>query len=191
MGDPEQDSDNRPKGSRGSLTDAGSGSFQAPILREVLRPGLRLVFCGSAPGKRSALLSEYYAGPGNRFWPTLAEIGLTPKQLSPSEFELLLTYGIGLTDLVVHEAGNDADITFSDAARERLEATILAYAPAYVCFNGKRSAKEYLQERSVHYGLQSRRIGTTQLFVAPSTSGAARRSWDLSPWQELASLVRR
>lgn len=135
-------------------------------------------------------MSEYYAGPGNRFWPTLSEIGLTPHQLAPKEFEALLTFGIGLTDLVVHEAGNDHAINFDNAARERLEATILRYHPGFVCFNGKRSAKEFLQERSLYYGLQSRRIGATQLFVAPSTSGAARRSWDLGPWQELATLVR-
>jgi len=176
---------------RGFLNEPSLGDpLPSPILREVLRPGLRLVFCGSAPGKRSAALSEYYAGLGNRFWPTLSEIGLTPRQLSPSEFEILLTFGIGLTDLVVHEAGNDDAITFDNSARQRLEATILRYQPAYVCFNGKRSAKEFLQERAIYYGLQSRRVGAAQLFVAPSTSGAARRSWDLRPWQELASLVR-
>jgi TDG/mug DNA glycosylase family protein len=100
-----------------------------------------------------------------------------------------LTFGIGLTDLVAHEAGNDDAITFDSAARERLEVTILKYQPSFMCFNGKRSAKEFLQVRSLYYGLQSRRIGATQLFVAPSTSGAASRSWDLSPWQQLASLV--
>ena len=159
------------------------------ILREVLRPGLRLVFCGSAPGKRSAELSEYYAGPGNRFWQTLAEVGLTPQQLSPSDYETLLTVGIGLTDLIVHQSGNDDVITFDPAARERLTATIMKHQPYYLCFNGKRAAKEFLAARSVYYGLQSQRIGMTRLFVAPSTSGAARTSWDLSPWRELARLV--
>ena len=166
-----------------------SDSLPPPVLREVLRPGLRLVFCGSAPGKRSAEVSEYYAGPGNRFWPTLAEVGLTPTQLSPSEYESLLALGIGLTDLVVHESGNDAAITFDNAARERLRATILKFQPAYVCFNGKRSAKEFLRARSIYYGLQPERVGATQLFVAPSTSGAARRSWDLAPWRQLAELA--
>ena len=160
-----------------------------PILREMLRPGLRLVFCGSAPGERSARLSEYYAGPGNRFWRTLADVGLTPQQLSPSDYETLLTIGIGLTDLIVHQAGNDDVIAFDPAARDRLRATILKHQPRYLCFNGKRAAKEFLGERSVYYGLQSTCIGATQLFVAPSTSGAARRSWDVNPWQELARLV--
>ena len=160
-----------------------------PILREVLRPGLRLVFCGSAPGKRSALLSEYYAGPGNRFWLTLAEIGLTPRQLSPSDYETLLTVGIGLTDLIVHQSGNDDVIAFDSLAQERLTASIMKYQPSYLCFNGKRAAKEFLGAHSVHYGLQSDPIGATQLFVAPSTSGAARRAWDVSPWRELARLV--
>lgn len=160
-----------------------------PILREILEPGLRLVFCGSAPGERSAHLSEYYAGPGNRFWRTLAEVGLTPRQLAPSDDHTLLTVGIGLTDLIVHQSGNDTDITFDAAARARLRALIMQYQLCYLCFNGKRAAKEFLRESSLDYGLQSASIGATQLFVAPSTSGAARRFWDVSPWQKLARLV--
>src|SRR3546814_13773735 len=55
---------------------------RAPVLPDVLAPGLRLVFCGSAAGRKSAELGAYYAGPGNKFWPTLYEIGLTPRHRS-------------------------------------------------------------------------------------------------------------
>ena len=43
----------------------------AAILPDVLEPGLRVVFCGTAAGKASARAGAYYAGPGNAFWPTL------------------------------------------------------------------------------------------------------------------------
>src|SRR3546814_6083057 len=56
---------------------------RAPVLPDVLAPGLRLVFCGSAAGRKSAELGAYYAGPGNKFWPTLYEIGLTPRHFRP------------------------------------------------------------------------------------------------------------
>ena len=36
------------------------------------------------------------------------------------------------------------------------------------------------------FGVQVERIGATQLFVAPSTSGAANAFWDVEIWHELA-----
>ena len=59
---------------------------------DVLRPGLRLVICGSAAGAVSAARGAYYAGPGNKFWRILAEVGLTPRRLEPSEFRMLAEY---------------------------------------------------------------------------------------------------
>ena len=60
---------------------------------------MRVVFCGTAPGAASARTGAYYAGPGNRFWLTLPEVGLTPVLLRPAEFARLADFGIGLTDI--------------------------------------------------------------------------------------------
>jgi TDG/mug DNA glycosylase family protein len=38
-----------------------------PILPDVLMPGLKLVFCGTAAGTVSARRGQYYAHPQNRF----------------------------------------------------------------------------------------------------------------------------
>ncbi|HEU5143069.1 MAG TPA: uracil-DNA glycosylase family protein [Solirubrobacterales bacterium] len=48
------------------------------VLPDLVRPGLRVVFCGTAAGTASARAGAYYAGPGNRFWETLRVTGLTP-----------------------------------------------------------------------------------------------------------------
>ena len=69
------------------------------ILPDALAVGLDVVFCGSAAGTRSARADAYYAGPGNRFWPTLFSIGLMPEQIRPANFRHVVRYGIGLTDL--------------------------------------------------------------------------------------------
>jgi TDG/mug DNA glycosylase family protein len=45
------------------------------VLEDLLAPGLSIVFCGTGAGRRSAELKAYYAGRGNRFWPTLFESG--------------------------------------------------------------------------------------------------------------------
>jgi double-stranded uracil-DNA glycosylase len=160
------------------------------MLPDLLEPHLRLVVCGSAAGTASERAAAYYAGRGNRFWETLAAVGLTPRVLAPSEFRCLRDYGIGLTDLVKHQSGNDDMIRFDRHHGTTLSGTILQWQPAYLAFNGKRAAKEYLSAKTMRFGLLDQRIGETRLFVAPSTSGAARASWDVEVWRELAELVR-
>jgi TDG/mug DNA glycosylase family protein len=164
------------------------GGDELSMLEDVLAPGLKLVICGSAAGHRSARLGQYYAGSGNRFWRTLAEVGLTPRQLEPSEYRLLLSFGIGLTDLVKCQSGGDRDLDFSRAGRSELREKIVRLRPRVLCFNGKRAAQEFLLREDVPYGLQPASVEETRLFVAPSTSGAARGSWDRSAWRDLAGL---
>lgn len=53
------------------------------LLADLLRPGLASSFCGTAAGAASALRRAYYAGPGNGFWRTVHEVGLTPRLLQP------------------------------------------------------------------------------------------------------------
>ena len=77
------------------------------ILPDLLRPGLRLVFCGTAAGSVSAMRGHYYAHPQNRFWGILHEVGLTPRLLAPAEYPLLLDWGVGLTDLAKYVSGMD------------------------------------------------------------------------------------
>src|ERR1700724_1500949 len=83
---------------------------RAPALEKLpdqLQRHLRLVFVGTAAGQRSAELGQYYAHPGNRFWRTIHEIGLTPRRYQPPEFPALLALGIGFTDLCKTGAGMD------------------------------------------------------------------------------------
>jgi double-stranded uracil-DNA glycosylase len=160
------------------------------MLDDLLKPELTIVFCGTAAGLRSAALAQYYAGPGNQFWKVLAQVGLTPRQLLPHQYLLLSQYGIGLTDVVKGQAGNDSEITFQSNDGRELREKIARFQPRYLCFNGKRAAKAYFGTATVTYGIQPGTIGATKLFVAPSTSGAARGHWDVSVWRQLAVLAR-
>lgn len=157
-------------------------------LDDLLRPGLDLVVCGTAASSVSAQKGQYYAGPGNRFWAVLEETGLTPYLLRPSDFRSLLQYGIGLTDVVKNQAGMDIDIDFSGYGAT-LELRLRSFSPRFLCFNGKRAASEALGRKQVTYGMQSDRFGLTSLFVAPSTSAAARRWWNNQLWEQLADCV--
>jgi TDG/mug DNA glycosylase family protein len=141
---------------------------------------LAVVFCGSAVGSASARRGAYYAGPGNAFWPTLFEVGLTPRLLEPNEYRQVLDYGLGLTDLAKHVSGSDEVLSDRDFDRTGLRAKIVRYEPRILAFTSKRAAVEYLMCR-VQYGLLAETIGDTRLFVLPSPSGAARRFWDKGP----------
>jgi TDG/mug DNA glycosylase family protein len=157
----------------------------AGVLPDVLPPGLRLVFCGTAAGTASAKARAYYAGPGNAFWKTLHTTGLTPVQLAPAEFARLPEFGIGLTDICKVLHGSDEEVGTVEFDVGRLQAGIAEAEPAYLAFNGKNAARGAL-ERAVEFGPQEEQIGGAAVWVLPSTSGAARRFWDIGPWQELA-----
>ncbi len=159
------------------------------VLRDVLKPNLKVVFCGTAAADRSAQIGAYYAGRGNKFWSILHEIKLTPRQLEPHEFSLLPDYGIGLTDLAKFRHGADALLRASDFDRDRFSAKIEKYAPKVFAFNGKKAAQEFYGRR-VNYGRQPDRLGSTGVFVLPSTSGSACRYWEKSCWQQLAKFVK-
>lgn len=157
-----------------------------PILPDVLQPGLRLVFCGTAAGKRSAEEGAYYAHPGNVFWRALFQSGLTPRLLAPQEFPLLPGFGIGLTDLAKCHAGNDDELPGDAFDVPGLIAKIEHYAPAVLAFTSKHAARTALGHPA-SYGLQAQGFGSTQVFVLPSPSGQARGHWDLAHWLALAA----
>ena len=159
-------------------------------LPDLLERNLKIVFCGTAAGKTSDERQEYYAHIGNRFWHTLHMIGLTPRQLEPSQYGELLKYGMGLTDLVKSVAGNDRELSPDHFNCTGLRAKMEDYQPAIVAFTSKRAAKEFTGLKSVEYGHLLQRKGDTILFVLPSPSGNARRWWNEHYWQELANLYR-
>lgn len=157
------------------------------VLPDLLQPGLHLVFCGTAAGRRSAAERAYYAHPGNLFWRALLEAGLTPRLLAPAEFPRLPGYGIGLTDLAKHHSGNDNDLPRDAFDVPAMRARIKRHAPSLLAFTSKNAARAALGH-GVGYGLQVETIGTTRLFVLPSPSGQARGHWNIDPWLALGAL---
>jgi double-stranded uracil-DNA glycosylase len=162
-----------------------------PILPDVLESGLDLVFCGTAAGRRSAEARAYYAKPGNRFWPTLYAVGLTPRRLKPEEYRKLLRWRIGLTDVAKEHIGQDAEIDAALVDVAALYARLAAAAPAIVAFTSKNAASYALGRPTgrIPYGFQSETIGAARLFVLTSPSGAAGSNWSIEPWRALAMAV--
>jgi len=141
-------------------------------LPDYLRPGLKVVFVGFNPGERSARVGHYYAGRGNQFWNFLFEAGLVPERLRPEDDSRLLDFGVGVTDVVKRWSRSSNDLKGRDyrAGIPALEARLLKAAPLAVAFNGK-TAYERFCGRSVRLGLQREPLGSSRVFVLPSTSG--------------------
>ena len=156
------------------------------ILPDVLAPGLRVVFCGTAAGEVAARVGAPYAGPGNRFWWVLRDVGLTPRVLEPLEFRTLVEYGIGLTDVAKHAVGGDAVLKRADFDAAAVIEKMERFKPGVLAFVGKRAAREVLRRNPRGYGEQDVTIDETRVWVVPSTSGAARGFWDIAPWRALA-----
>jgi TDG/mug DNA glycosylase family protein len=162
------------------------------LVPDLLAPELKLVFCGTALGRKSAEARAYYANPTNLFWRALHEVGLTPEHLKPADYARLLEYGIGLTDLSKQHFGNDVELPDGAFDRSALREKVMLHRPAVLAFTSKTGASVFLDRPTGRIGLgeQVERVGETRLFVLPSPSGSARRYWDLAVWEELAAAVR-
>jgi double-stranded uracil-DNA glycosylase len=53
-------------------------------VRDVIAPGLHVLFCGINPGLYTAAVGHHFARPGNRFWKALYEAGFTKRLLHHS-----------------------------------------------------------------------------------------------------------
>lgn len=153
---------------------------------DVLDHGQKVIFCSI--GARSSQNGVYYGDSRNRFWTVLFRIGLIPQALSANDYRVLPNHGLGLTELGKYGKPDGSSNSEFDVAgfRNKIE----KYGPRAVAFNGKRAAQE-VYGYSVHYGRQPEPIGSSAVFVLPSTSGIARKYWNEWYWRELAEYVNR
>jgi double-stranded uracil-DNA glycosylase len=161
------------------------------MLPDVLSQNLDVVFVGTAAGKRSAMLGAYYAGRGNRFWQTLYEVGLTRRLYAPHEFRQLPAIGFGFTDLCKTQSGMDREIDQWD--RVGFAQRIRAASPHAIAFTSKKAGSIWLgmPTSRIQVGLQpSQADGFPSVFILASPSGAARGSWSIEPWRELAQWLK-
>ncbi len=145
----------------------------ASAVPDILAPGLRILFCGINPGRRSAAAGAHFANPRNDFWRLLHDSGLTPRLLEPAEQHTLPELGYGLTNAAYRTTKGSSELRRADfaGAAERLERIARELEPRIVAFVGKAAYEGAFREKPA-LGLQERTLGGTRLFVLPSTSPA-------------------
>jgi TDG/mug DNA glycosylase family protein len=160
-------------------------------LPDQLQENLQLVFVGTAASTRSADAGHYYAHPGNRFWRTIHQVGLTPRLYEPREFPALLELGIGFTDLCKSGAGMDRQALAFPVDIAAFREKIRRYRPNTIAFTSKKAASLFYGRptKAVTLGRQPPPEGFPEIFVLASPSGAASGSWSVQPWQELADWI--
>ncbi|HZO92022.1 MAG TPA: mismatch-specific DNA-glycosylase [Chthonomonadaceae bacterium] len=165
----------------------------APLLPDLLAPGLDVIFVGAAPSLSAAASGHYYAGPTNRFWLLLYQAGFTPRQFRAEEDGEVLRYGIGLTGLFKHIASSANHLLPppTETQRAHLREKLLAHAPGFVCFNGKDVYALATGRLCMDWGEQEERIGEARVYVVHSSSARA-DFWGrerLALYKELKELI--
>ncbi|MFJ8165273.1 G/U mismatch-specific DNA glycosylase [Streptomyces sp. NPDC096136] len=143
------------------------------VLPDVVAGGLRVLFCGINPGLLSAATGHHFARPGNRFWPVLHLSGFTPRLLAPAEQRELLSYGLGITNVVARATAR-ADELSAEEFREGgriLTAKVERLRPQWLAVVGITAYRTAFGEPKAVIGPQERSIGTTRVWALPNPSG--------------------
>ncbi len=141
---------------------------------DVIRPNLRILFCGINPGLYSGATGKHFARPGNRFWKALHGAGFTESLVGPWDGEALLAAGIGITNLVNRATATAAELSDAElrSGAARLEEVARQYRPAAVAVVGVSAYRTAFGRANATVGPQPERIGPSALWVLPNPSGA-------------------
>lgn len=161
---------------------------------DIIDYNLKILFIGFNPGLRSAETGHHFAGYSNRFWKLLHQSGLTPQQFRPEEDRLLLSLGLGITNIVARPSREASELTKEEygAGREELTRKLIVYHPRIACYEGIGVYREFAQRKAIACGKQSLNIVDGVIdFVVPSPSGKnpILFSKQLEYYQELKQMV--
>jgi TDG/mug DNA glycosylase family protein len=142
-------------------------------IRDLIAPGLEVLFVGINPGLYSGATGHHFARPGNRFWKALHGAGFTDRLYAPFEDRVLLDIGIGITNLVARTTPGADELT-GDELREgarTLQRKVRRYRPRAVAFVGIGAYRTAFGMPRAAVGRQDETIGGALVWVLPNPSG--------------------
>jgi double-stranded uracil-DNA glycosylase len=146
---------------------------EGKTVRDVIAPGLQVLFCGINPGLYTAAVGHHFARPGNRFWKALYEAGFTERLLSPFDERELLQMRYGVTN-VVRRATAVADSLTKEEVIEggrQLARKVRRYQPRILAVLGMGAYRLAFAQPHATVGPQPLTIANTLLWVLPNPSG--------------------
>ena len=140
---------------------------------DVIGPNLSVLFCGINPGLYTAWSGHHFAGPSNRFWPTLHRAGFTRRLLRPAEEHELLQDGYGITNLASRATATAAELSDEELKEggRKLAAKLRRYKPRCLAVLGIGAYRTAFGHPKAALGEQPDRIGDTRVWVLPNPSG--------------------
>ncbi len=153
---------------------AGGAVGRGGELRDVLAPGLRVLFVGINPSLESARVGHHFAGPGNPFWRLLHAAGFTPELLRPSDDRRLPEFGFGITNLCPRATRTAAELTRREYERGvgELVRKVEATRPTTVALVGVTLARIVLPgSAEAGPGPRLSSFAGERVFVLPNPSG--------------------
>jgi double-stranded uracil-DNA glycosylase len=147
------------------------------VATDLLKPDLKLLFCGYNPSLVSGRSGYHYAHPGNRFWRVLFAAGITDRLYKPEEDARLLNLGIGFTNLCPRPTRRADELNREEirAGAAALRAKLERFKPRAVAYTGISVYKWYRATSKASWGAQEDAAvpGVTDV-VVPSPSGLNR-----------------
>ena len=142
-------------------------------MRDVIGPGLRVLFCGINPGLYTAAIGHHFGKPGNRFWPALHLSGFTPSLLSPYDEASLLELGLGVTNVVMRTTATADELSDEELRKgaAALKRKVLRHEPRYLAVLGLGAYRVGFGIKNAVVGPQPESIGETQVWLLPNPSG--------------------
>ena len=146
---------------------------EGKTVRDVIAPGLRVLFCGINPGFYTAAVGHHFARPGNRFWKALYDSGFTERLFSPFDERELLPLGYGVTNVVARATAVADSLTKEEVIEggKRLTAKVRRYQPRILAVLGMGAYRQAFMQPGATVGRQELTIGETILWVLPNPSG--------------------
>src|SRR5256885_13755900 len=144
-----------PRSLPGSSSSRRNATASKP-LRDVIAPGLHVLFCGINPSLISAERGHHFARPGNRFWKALHGSGFTPRLLSPDEDASVVEYGLGITNVVDRPTRGAAELSASEMREGMRALAVLAerHEPRVVAVVGVMAWRVGFERPGAGLGLQ-------------------------------------
>jgi TDG/mug DNA glycosylase family protein len=146
------------------------------VLRDRIKPGIRVLFVGINPGQRSEAIGHHFAGYSNRFWPLLYESKLVPERIRAEDDDRLPGWGYGITNLVPRMTPGIDTLRPQEyiAGARVLRRKIRRIKPGIVALVGVTVFRSLFNVRSgehVSLGLQRETLEGARVFVLPNPSG--------------------
>jgi TDG/mug DNA glycosylase family protein len=144
------------------------------MLRDKIRPGVKVLFVGINPGVRSAAIGHHFAGHSNRFWKLLYESRLIPEPIRAEDDARLCDWGFGITNLIARMTPGIDTLKPQEypAGLRILRRKVRRWKPPVVAFVGVSLYRVIFDRKGpLSFGRQKERFEGAQVFVLPNPSG--------------------